>query len=192
MTTVQIYNTNIQFTQQSSKSRSTVLHTSKCLLKLDPRYCEPILSGNRGIHACSELLGWYFASHPVECRQSRMCVFPACLSCGVLWSPGLCVVLVWFSCSESFPFKHICGLQSKPPMLPTPLEVTPKALSSVWPPVRVHAVNIRARVNARLRRRLYSQMSECVNACAIHCHLSSGVLAKAIPHVVKIIASKQD
>lgn len=83
---------------------------------------------------------------PWDASRSLVCVFPACLSCGVLWSLGLCVVLVWFSCSESFPFKHICGAQSKPPMLSTPSEVTP---SEVCP------------LSDRLRVRMCVYMSAC-------------------------------
>lgn len=38
---------------------------------------------------------------------------------------------------------------------------------------------------------VFVQMFECVNMCAIHCHLPSGILAKEISHEVKIMASKQ-
>lgn len=63
-----------------------------------------------------------------------LCVFPACLSRGMLWSAGLCVVLLWFGHSDSFLFEHICGPCCKTPILFTSLELTPKALPSVWHP----------------------------------------------------------
>lgn len=75
-------------------------------------------------------------------------------------------------------------------MLSTPLEVTPETLTSVWLPLCVHIVFICVCANAWFRLWVYAQLSECVTMHVIHCHLSSGILAKNISHVVKTMVSK--
>lgn len=84
--------------------------------------------------------------------------FPSLSRRGVLWSPGLCVVLVWFSCSESFPFKHICGSHWKTANVIRFFfffffGANTELLSFLWPPV-------------------------LMNTCAIYSDVSSSVLAK--------------
>lgn len=95
--------------------------------------------------------------------------FPSLCRCCVLWSPGLCVVLVWFSCSESLPFKHFCGPPCKPLMISTFFyfffTLTPKSYPS-------------------------RDLPPLMNTCAIYRDVSSGVLARFFFHFFSFLTAE--